>query len=55
MSRRIIGEIALMLGVAGGTALGFSAGYNSTTQLVFAFVGFALGGAFVDLCLKGGQ
>lgn len=55
MSRRIFGEMVLMLGVSGGAALGFSAGHDSTTQMLYAFLGMGLCGAFVDLCLKGGQ
>lgn len=55
MSRRVFGEVVLMLGVIGGTALGFAAGHDSNTQVLFAFLGMGLGGAFVDMCLKGGQ
>lgn len=56
--RRIIGECALVVGVLGGTIVGFLAGSHfiePQTQLVFAFIGMALGGAFVDICLRGGQ
>lgn len=56
--RRILRECALIVGVLGGTLVGFSAGsgfVEPQTQLVFAFLGMALGGAFVDICLRGGQ
>lgn len=55
--RRILGEAMLVLGVLGGTFLGFAAGatFAPQTQMVFAFIGMGLGGAFVDVCLRGGQ
>jgi hypothetical protein len=55
--RRFLGEAILMLGVASGTLIGFAAGQTIAPQLdmVFAFVGMGLGGAFVDICLRGGQ
>ena len=55
--RRFLGEILVMLGVIVGTVIGYLAGeaYNAYWQMCFAFLGMALGGAFTDICLRGGK
>lgn len=55
--RRFLHEMLIMSGVVGGTCIGYSAGMRlePTVQTILAFLGMALGGAFVDLCLRGGR
>lgn len=56
--RRIFGELALLLGVVGGSIVGYCAGQqfqNPEIQTVCAFAGMALGGAFIDICMRGGK
>jgi hypothetical protein len=55
--RRFLVELAVMGGAVGGAVIGFFAGgpYDSTVQVSLAFLGMGLGGAFVDICLRGGH
>lgn len=55
--RRFLTEMLVMGGVLGGTLIGYSAGVTmeSNTQMGLAFLGMALGGAFTDICLRGGK
>jgi hypothetical protein len=55
--RRFLVELVVMCGVAGGAAIGFFAGSSCspTVQMSLAFLGMGLGGAFVDICLRGAQ
>lgn len=55
--RRFLVELIIMGGVLGGAIIGFCAGgsYESPVQMSLAFLGMGLGGAFADICLRGGQ
>jgi hypothetical protein len=55
--RRFLVELAVMGGAVSGAAIGFFAGgpYDAAVQVSLAFLGMSLGGAFVDICLRGGQ
>lgn len=52
-TRRFFRELAVFLGVVGGTVIGYCAGADFSDELhgVCAFSGMAIGGAIVDLCL----
>lgn len=53
MSPRFLRELVIMGCAAGGSAIGFGAGVGTepSVQLILAFLGMALGGAFSELCL----
>lgn len=55
--RRVLGEAVLMGGVLLGTCIGYAAGtrMEPAAQMSLAFLGMALGGAFVDFCQRGGK
>lgn len=55
--RRFLVEFLVLLVAAVGACIGYNAGhgYEPPTQLVLAFVGMGLGGAFTDICLRGGN
>lgn len=54
-TRRLFGELFIMIGTVGGAWIGYAAGaqFDHAVHLTLAFVGMGLGGAFVDMCLKG--
>jgi len=53
--RRFFRELAIMACATGGAAIGYSAGVGMETsvQIVLAFLGMALSGAFAEFCLSG--
>ncbi len=55
MSLRFFRELGMLVGVLGGTLIGYGAGYRMepTAHMACAFLGMALGGAFVHLCIYG--
>jgi len=54
---RLIREVTLFVAVIAGSAIGYAAGqsFESTTQVVLAFTGMGLAGAFADFCMRGGK
>lgn len=56
-TRRLIREAGMFFIVFSGTALGYVAGqsFGSATQLVCAFLGMSISGAFADFCMRGGK
>ena len=55
---RFARNIALIVGVVGGTFIGYCAGTHfafDSAQMVCAFLGMSLGGALTDYCLRGGN
>jgi hypothetical protein len=55
--RRFLVEFLVVIVAASGACIGYSAGstYGPSAQLIFAFIGMSLGGAFTDFCLRGGH
>jgi hypothetical protein len=53
--RRFALELSVFLCAAIGAAIGYRAGHNMepTVQMILAFLGMAVGGAFTDYCLRG--
>lgn len=54
--RRFLIEVCLLGFSAAGAAIGYCAGTkfeNPSIQILFAFLGMGLGGAFVELCVRG--
>lgn len=53
--RRFIRELVVLACTAGGAVVGYGAGIGMETsvQLVLAFLGMALVGAFAEFCLFG--
>ena len=54
-TRRFFRELVMFIGVVGGAVIGYCAGqpYEPSIQLVCAFLGMALGGAFTEVCIRG--
>lgn len=55
---RFARSVALIVGVVGGTFIGYCAGTYfafDSAQMIFSFLGMSLGGAFTDYCLRGGN
>lgn len=52
--RRFFRELAVFLGVVGGTTIGYCAGsgLSDSLHVAAAFLGLAIGYAGVDLCLN---
>lgn len=56
--RRFLIEFSVLLGSCGGAFIGYCAGQQftePTVQIMLAFAGMAVGGAFTDICIRGGQ
>lgn len=55
--RRFLVEFLVLAVASVGAIIGYSAGCGQepATQIVLAFVGMGLGGAFTDICLRGGN
>ena len=55
---RFARNVAMIVGVVGGTFIGYCAGAyfaSDSAQMVCSFLGMSLGGAFIDYCLRGGN
>jgi hypothetical protein len=56
--RRLLLELTVFVCTCAGAAIGYCAGKQFEepfVQISLAFLGMALGGAFTDLCLRGGN
>jgi hypothetical protein len=55
MPLRFFRQLAMFVGVVGGTLVGYAAGMScpQDVQLLFSFAGMAAGGGFVHHCLHG--
>lgn len=55
---RFARSVALIVGVVGGTCIGYCAGTHfsfDSSQIICSFLGMSLGGALTDYCLRGGN
>lgn len=54
---RFFREAVIFLAAVGGTAIGYAASVHMepAVNMTCAFVGMSLGGAFADICLRGGN
>lgn len=54
---RFLREVIILLVTVGGTVIGFTATRHMepTVNIVCAFLGMALFGAFADICIRGGK
>lgn len=55
MPLRFFRQLAMFVGVVGGTLVGYAAGvnYSHDVHVLCAFAGMAAGGGFVHYCLHG--